>query len=415
MTNEEKLTAYLNELDIHTLRNVARRIGVYSPTTKIKTELIDGISDIVFKRTEAVVPSKRGAPVKDRDVDFSILDRIWSFSTDYSYTPTEARKLSMRFASSESVYEGATFGGILLFADEPLLVGKREKLPFPITFIQELGLREGDFIVCKIKNTGDDLAVKEILSVNLRIRSKKWDRIRFDSYESAYPSELYPLPLKSETMRAIDFFAPIGYGQRVECRFFHKTDRCSFFVDLLSSVSSSDHVLFLHAGMSKEETNELTEAFQSAEHYFVDPSMDAEENLLTLHMVQERVKRISEERENVFLVLNSLGGIYRISPSECYKLFALARHIECGDVTVFGITSKEEIQNDELSSLANCVLDFAQTAQAKLDPMRSYTKREEKFCSLKKVKLAERVREDFNLMKKWENSTSNAVFEEENS
>ena len=55
----------LYEMDIHTLRNIAREVGVKSPTTLTKKALIDEILQIESGNKQPCMPTKKGRPPKN--------------------------------------------------------------------------------------------------------------------------------------------------------------------------------------------------------------------------------------------------------------------------------------------------------------------------------------------------------------
>ena len=54
----------LYEMDIHALRNIAREVGVKSPTTLTKKALIDEILQIESGNKQPCIPTKKGRPPK---------------------------------------------------------------------------------------------------------------------------------------------------------------------------------------------------------------------------------------------------------------------------------------------------------------------------------------------------------------
>ena len=55
----------LYEMDIHALRNIAREVGVKSPTTLTKKALIDEILQIENGNKQPCIPTKKGRPPKN--------------------------------------------------------------------------------------------------------------------------------------------------------------------------------------------------------------------------------------------------------------------------------------------------------------------------------------------------------------
>ena len=67
---------YLDSLNIHVLRNVARRVGVYKPTDGKKESLIERTVSVLIGAVPPVPPSGRGAPLKDDSLDPKYMHRL---------------------------------------------------------------------------------------------------------------------------------------------------------------------------------------------------------------------------------------------------------------------------------------------------------------------------------------------------
>ena len=62
----------LYELNIHSLRNIARKVGVKAPTTLKKKALINEILQIDSGKKRPCMPNKKGRPLKNNVEDSTI-------------------------------------------------------------------------------------------------------------------------------------------------------------------------------------------------------------------------------------------------------------------------------------------------------------------------------------------------------
>ena len=78
---ENILENRLNDLNIYALRELGRRVGVNSPTSKKKDELIKDILSIQNGEKEPVQQkTKQGRPPKTFDYNFTVMDNMSNIS-----------------------------------------------------------------------------------------------------------------------------------------------------------------------------------------------------------------------------------------------------------------------------------------------------------------------------------------------
>lgn len=375
MTNEEKLCNYLNSLNIHTLRQAARHYGIYSPTTKVKPELIEEICDVLSGRSAPAVQSKRGAPIKEHIENSYVIDKIDSFLKPYQNLTTDKNSLSVRRASSELVYDGAVFSGLLIHGEEEdFLRSKRgERLPFSAALEQKYQLKEGDFVSVRIRDK-EDFANYEILSINYLLADYSQKRLSFDLIDSFYPDRKFNFSLHDRLFRAIDLFAPLGRGQRVFVSCLPGTDRLTLtnlFLDALESNVISP--LVLAVGISSEDEFELKKN-ERCEFFTTKFDEPAENSILEMRICTERAKRLCEEKKDVVLIVYSLFGAFGISDSLARTLFSLAKNgRENGSITVIAYSTGSE-NTLSWQEVANSVLCLSGSGLT-LEPLKSETKR----------------------------------------
>lgn len=375
MTNEENLCDYLNSLNIHTLRQAARHYGIYSPTTKVKPELIQEICDVLAGRSLPSAQSKRGAPIKEHIENSSVIDKIDSFLKPYQNIKTEKNSLSVRRASSELVYDGAVFSGLLIHEEEEDFLRSKggEMLPFSATLEQKYQLKEGDFVSVRIQNK-ENFSNYEILSINGLLADFSQKRIAFEQIASFYPDRKFNLPLNDRLFRAVDLFAPIGRGQRVFVSCLPRTDRLTLtklFLDALEPNGVAP--LVLAVGISSEDEFELKKS-ERCEFFTTKFDEPTENSVLEMRICTERAKRLCEGKKDVVLIVYSLFGAVGISDSLARTLFSLAKNGgENGSITVIAYsTGNENILSWQ--EVANSVL-YLSGSGLELDPLKSETKR----------------------------------------
>ena len=368
---------YLNSLNIHALRQIARHYGIYSPTTKVKPELISGICDVLFGRILPTLQSKKGAPVKEHLEYSHVIDKIDSYFKPYQSVQTEENSLSVRQASSELVYNGAVFSGLLVFGEEEdyLRSKQQQELPFSAELKERYNLKEGDWISVKIRDK-DDYSEYEILSINSMLVTSSRNRLAFEQIDSFYPDSKFRLPADDFFFRCVDLFAPIGRGQRVLVSCLSRTDRLMLVKRFLDAFDPNGIMpLVLAVGISSEDEFEL-KSNERCELFTTRFDVSPETSAMEMRLCAERAKRLCEERKDVLLILYSLYGASQSSDALARTLFSLAKNGKTnGSITVIAFAS--EWENVAVwQEVSNCVLTLSGDG-LEVDPLRSETKRAE--------------------------------------
>ena len=139
----------LNELSIFALRELARRTGVYSPTSKKKDELINEILEIMEGKKEPYLPKTRqGRPPKDYGYSFAeALNPSISRQQPSYQTPILAQNLpTFKYDT-----DGLICGYVENISPVSACLWIRDNLNFnciyiPNSIINTFKLKTGDFI-----------------------------------------------------------------------------------------------------------------------------------------------------------------------------------------------------------------------------------------------------------------------------
>lgn len=227
--NEETL----QELGIFEIRNIAREIGVHSPTIMKKQELIEKVMRVINGEEEPYVrTTKQGRPPKnisalndlvDVIVPSKILDekredRLKTFFNDFN------ESLNVKDYDSNETY----FKALIKVYDEYALAFLKDIVEDVknVVFINKsqlnfYNLRTGDEIAGKYIETKENNPniLKEIYSINSIVFTNDFKRREdFGSLFANFPdrklkTNLYKID--EQVYADIDLFSPIAFGQRV--------------------------------------------------------------------------------------------------------------------------------------------------------------------------------------------------------
>lgn len=100
---------YINELDklrIHELRDLARKMGVQSPTTLKKEQIIDNIMEILSGKKEPYVNiSKQGRPARNQDKSISFQDVFEENNSNVNYNVNQDFSVRYTLSQPSAKYE----------------------------------------------------------------------------------------------------------------------------------------------------------------------------------------------------------------------------------------------------------------------------------------------------------------------
>lgn len=213
------------------------------------------------------------------------------------------------------------------------------------------------------------------------------------------------------TMRVMDLLCPIGKGQRALLVAPPRTGKTMLLQDIANSVSANHPEIHLMVLLIDERPEEVTEMSRSVEGEVIASSLDndVESHIRISRLIIERGKRLAEEGQDVFILLDSITRMARafnkwVNPSGRTgsggldiraldipkKLFGTARRFdEGGSLTVCG-TALIETNNrmddaifQEFKGTGNMEMVLSRDLADRriwpaIDISRSGTRREEK-------------------------------------
>lgn len=232
--SEEKL----DSLGIYELRTLARQIGVYSPTTLKKAEIIEKINNIITGKEKPIErKTKQGRPAKG----ITKLNNIMEiFNSSQSYERTYAQRLNSEtgkyvfkhtlnsLREHESIISG-TFKNVdldygVIYEDDFDYITIKNNCKIMNNFIEGYNLRDGDKLTCKCnyEKEQDSLIVIEVLTINGMSAENHHDIPLFDKLEHQIPKNKILLTqndFSSINSKVIDVVAPLIFGTRIIMNF----------------------------------------------------------------------------------------------------------------------------------------------------------------------------------------------------
>lgn len=224
--------------------------------------------------------------------------------------------------------------------------------------IRQYSLKTGDTVECTIRpprDTDKYFPMKEVLRINGISPALAKERIAFENLTPLFPDEKFQLCKgdKSDplSVRIIDFFAPIGKGQRGLIVAQPKTGKTVLLKDIANAISKNHPEVYMIVLLIDERPEEVTDMARSVNAEVIASTFDepAENHVKVANIVHEKAKRLVECGHDVVILLDSItrlarayntvapasgkvlsGGVEAQALHKPKRFFGAARNIENG-------------------------------------------------------------------------------------
>jgi transcription termination factor Rho len=266
--------AKLKEMNIATLTQVAKDLGVVGATGMRKQELI-------FKILQA-----------------------------------QTEKAGLIF--SEGVLECLPDGfGFLRAPDYNYLPGPDDIYVSP-SQIRKFDLRTGDTVSGQIRPPKEGeryFALIKVEAINFEPPDEARNKIFFDNLTPLYPEERLRLETAKENIsgRVLDLLTPIGKGQRGLIVSPPRTGKTMLLQTIANSVTTNHPEVTLIVLLIDERPEEVTDMQRTVEGEVISSTFDepAARHVQVAEMVIEKAKRLVEHKRDVVILLDSITRLAR--------------------------------------------------------------------------------------------------------
>ena len=314
MGNLKKLTQELLISEhLSVLRELGRYVGVKSPASKNKDDLIKDILEIQNGVKSRSKPTQKGARPKIK-LDLSKFMEGYEEKEDNS-TLTFNNNDGLK--TVEGVLEQHSAGYGFLRANN--YESSSEDVYVSLLNIKKFNLRRGDKVKAlakKIKE-GETIALQEVLLINdldpVLFKSRK----DFDSLTPLYPTRRIKLSNDGEennlSLRCIDLFSPLGFGQRGLIVAPPKTGKTTLLKLIAKAIEQNYPNAKLIVLLVDERPEEVTDISRSVNAEVVFSTFDEGENhhVRAAELVINRAKRLVEVGKDVIILMDSITRLAR--------------------------------------------------------------------------------------------------------
>ncbi len=317
----------LSRMSIFQLRDTARQIGVASPTSKKKEELIKMYLDISTGKAQPAAKTRRGRPPKQK-VENPAAERK-AEEMAVAHQDAEQPSGEKHVANIEELLKSDDCdrkSGVLDILSEGYGFLRAENCEYgnkdayvSAKLIRGMGLRAGDMVVGVAKKNAENRppAIIAVESVNGNVPENLRQRPQFDNLVPIYPNERFRLERDSArndfAIRCIDLIAPIGKGQRAMIVSPPKAGKTTLLKKIAGAIADNYPNVLLFVLLVDERPEEVTDMQRSIRGEVVYSTFDEmpEHHCKAAELLIERAKRNVELGKDVVIIMDSLTRLAR--------------------------------------------------------------------------------------------------------
>ncbi len=192
--------------------------------------------------------------------------------------------------------------------------------------VRRFGLRTGDTVEGQIRSPKEGeryFALLKVNKINFEAPENIKYRINFDNLTPLYPDERIKLeanvpPTKASggndfSQRVIDLVAPMGKGQRALIVAPPRTGKTVMLQSIAHAITANHPEIYLIVLLIDERPEEVTDMARSVKGEVVSSTFDepASRHVQVAEMVIEKAKRLTEQKRDVVILLDSITRLAR--------------------------------------------------------------------------------------------------------
>jgi transcription termination factor Rho len=285
--------------------------------------------------------------------------------------------------------------------------------------IRRFGLRNGDVVWGMVRPPRDPEhyeAIIRVETVNFSDPEEARKRPHFEALIPIFPDQKIFLETEQRRLstRLVDLFVPIGKGQRALIVSPPKAGKTTLLKHLANAITTNHPEIIMMVLLVDERPEEVTDMSRSVDGEIIASTFDrpAEEHMRVASLSLEKAKRLVEVGKDVVLLLDSITRLARASnlivppsgrtlsggmdPAALYfpkKFFGAARNIENGgSLTIVGTSLVEtgsrmdDVIYEEFKGTGNMEIHLSRKISEQrifpaIDITRSGTRREDLLMS----------------------------------
>lgn len=333
MTQEQ-----LNEYSIFALREIARRTGVTSPTSKKKDVLIKEILEITEGKKEPVgLKTKQGRPPKN--FGYSFIDVFKPENSHFAQSTNNGLVFKQETETFTTDEDNIVTGYVELVNANTAFLWVKKDLEFNcylITppFLVKYNLKNGDLVSVKLGTGEERMVSKEILSINAcPITKYSNKRKEYSNIDHSEP--------KSKIMFDNDLKLDLMHGQNLYLYGQDNNKNSSSLIQILNSCTGTRKI-YINLSIAEKTKHNLLQV-KGAEMFVADIMEGVEKSKKLIMLAAERAKRLMENGEKVVVFVDDVLSLWSIDEPDhmaVKKLLSITKNAgNKGSISVVAIMS----------------------------------------------------------------------------
>lgn len=329
----------LNEYNIFALRDLARKTGVSSPTSKKKEQLIKEILEITSGEKKPIESkTKQGRPPKMFGYDFT---SVFDFAENNLSTQTLNQEV-VTYSHDDILtvagwIELVNNGAGILWVDKNF---KNEQIFIQSEILKSCVVKNGDRIVAEVVVVENQKVVKNIFSINdCPILSMSKKREDYDSIEHVLPSKL--MKFKKSMFQDLQILK----GENVYVYGDDNNQNTQLAIELLNDAEIENK---LYVNVSVAGKNQiLLKNLNSTENFLANIIDESDIAKRIVCLAIERAKRILEIGQDVLMVVDDMNSICAVEKFGTMLVKSLATVAKAtktkGSITLVSIMPNKDL------------------------------------------------------------------------
>ncbi len=333
----------LNKLSIFQLRAIAREVGVYSPTTLKKEQMIDSIMKIYNGELAPHKPkTKQGRPPKDIIGNTKLIDILVPKNLEELSTKNEKLEnvnksfvFNQEPAEFQADYKDLIVKGIIVILENNGAILRKgidsdnvsNLVYIAPNIVVANNLRNGDEILCNAIFTSYDkpMVLKEILAINGEDKNfSSINKLNFDNMEYVFTPNFYQFESNNPLFEFMNWKIPVASNIFI---YGDKTKSILSAIELVSSIKKTQKlkVMYLNLSMTDKE-KQLVKNMPNIEIFCNNFEDSRHRQRQTVELFIERVKRLVEMGYHLILLIDDTIniGLLTYEQNQDIKLLKLA-------------------------------------------------------------------------------------------
>lgn len=346
---KEECGAYLSTVSLNNLRAYGREVGVAQPTKKNKDALIDEIIQVLVGEIAPCKISRLGAPVKNGNIDPSVVARMEEIKKNCSLAEVPVPKVELadeiRAFRRENHYahlqlfdpniekldnewlpvQGILRGQVCWLQDGvaviPLGCARGVSNAYlSVALIERYRLKKGDVVSYRAKEKKGLRVVTEVLSINENavVVGETTSCDSFEEQIACYPTHALTLfqqgKSESTVAKYTDWVLGLCKGQRALLSSAPKAGKSTFLYHVAKSAleaESNAYTFVLLVGATPELVGRYRKFMPDENLAYTTYEDDATEQVQTALCALDRAKSLVASGYEVFLIVDGLSALAR--------------------------------------------------------------------------------------------------------